>query len=347
MKRTQVLTLSLAAGLAVSGFLTPETAAACAGCRNPSLASARASGGYLPAGEMRGTATLSGTHVAVVHPSGCVDVNDCDQVPVQPEYLHDQTLLPLEFRLGVEYGFHDSVGIELQLPVRSVTTGIEFTTPEGEPYEPPDADVHHRNETIAGLTDPLLLARFSTLANKFFLAVRVGVSVPLGSTEKDPYELGERGIRHQHIQLGTGTFDPTLALEASHFFDPINWQWFAQTSAALYENRHGYQAPFRVQSGFGGTGTLVSDLSGGLSLGVFHETAEHWQGVARQDASLGRTEAYAEVSLSQLWEEVQFGLNARFPLYRHIIEGDEPTGSLSSPLAIQLSVSRAWDLDGD
>jgi hypothetical protein len=298
----------------------------------------------LSEGELRSVATLSSTHVAVLHPAGCADLNDCHEVPVQREYVHDQTLLPIELRLGAEYGLTDAFGLELQLPVRMVTNGIEFTTPSGDPYVPLDADVHHRNETILGLSDPLLLARYGTLASQFFLAARLGVSVPLGRTEEDPYELGDQGIRHQHIQLGSGTFDPTVALEASRYFDPITWQWSAQVAASLYENTHGYRSPWRVQTGFGGTATLVSELSGGLSIGVFHETAEHWQGVSRQDASLGRTEAYAEASLSQLWAETQFSLNVRVPVYRKIIEGHEPLGEFSSPLAIQLGVGRTWDL---
>lgn len=322
--------------------LPTERAFACAGCRNPSLPTAQASAGPLPAGDLRTGATLSGTYVHVVHSAGCPDQGDCDEVPVQPEYLHDQRMVPLELRLSFEYGLSDALGLELQLPIRAVIAGIEFTTPEGEPYEPLDPDVHHRNETIVGPSDPLLLGRASGLVEGYWLAARAGVSLPLGSTEEDPFELGDRGIRHQHVQLGSGTFDPVIAAEVSKSWQPWSLVWFALAQTALYENQYGYRAPFRVQSAVEGSLDAGPVLS--LGAGVFHEAAERWQGVVRQDGSLGRTELYASAGLGWSWLDLDWQLAARVPLLRHIVVGNEPVGEFSSPLAVQLGAQRVWDL---
>ena len=83
--------------------------------------------------------------------------------------------------------------------------------------------------------------------------------------------------------------------------------------------------------------------SAGLGVGAFYEGAERWQGVVRQDASLGRTEIYGEASISKAFDDTQMFLSARFPVYRNIIAGDEPTGEYSSPVAIQLGISHMWE----
>jgi hypothetical protein len=111
-------------------------AAACAGCRNPSLAATRGSEGPLDAGAVRLGATLTGTTVHVVHEAGCRDTSACREVPVQPTYFHDQHLYPLELRLIGEYGLSKTFGIEAQIPFRSVTSTIEYTDTNGAHYEP-------------------------------------------------------------------------------------------------------------------------------------------------------------------------------------------------------------------
>lgn len=147
---------------------------------------------------------------------------------------------------------------------------------------------------------------------------------------------------HQHIQFGTGTFDPVLGVDASKRWDEWTLSWFALGRAALYENRHGFRAPFRVQSELQGTLDVGPAVS--LGTGVFHEAAERWQGVIRQDGSLGRTEWYASVGLGFNWLDLGWMLAARVPLYRDIVAGDEPVGEFSSPVAAQIGVERTWDL---
>lgn len=321
-----------------------ERAQACAACRNPSLPTAHASGAPLPSGALRGDATLTGTTIHVVHTAGCEDVDACDEVPVQPLYLHDQRMTPIELRLAAEYAFSDAFGAELQLPFRTVVSRIRYETPSGEPYEPLDPGVHHRNETLFGVADGLLLGRLGGSFAGTWLAVRVGVSLPIGKTEPDPFALGDQGLAHQHIQLGNGTFEPALSVEAFRRFDGFGLQAFALWQAAVYDNRWGYRAPARVQGAVEGSLELVSKLSAGAGLGVYHEGAERWQGVVRQDGSLGRTELTASVSLDYTLGDTVFRAGARFPWYRRIVEGEEPLGEFSAPVVGYLGVSHTWDL---
>jgi hypothetical protein len=280
--------------------------------------------------------------VHVVHEAGCRDTTACSEVPVQPTYFHDQRLYPLELRLAAEYAIDQTFGVELQLPFRTVTTTIAYTTPTGAPYQPLDAGVHHRDETIAGIADPWVLFRVGATAGGWWLAARPGVSLPFGRTEEDPFELGAWGLRHQHIQFGSGTLDPVLVLEASRAFERLQLQGFVQGQLPLYTNSRGYRAPFRVYGGASLGTKLVGQLAGTLGIEAFHEAAEKWDGELRQDGNLGRSELLAAASLSQTFGATELMLGVRVPLARHIVEGDEPAGTLSSPLTVSLGVSQVF-----
>jgi hypothetical protein len=329
---------ALALAVAACAATHAPHAEACAGCRNPSLAVSRGNQGPLPAGALRAGLSATGTSVHVVHEAGCADLASCEEVPVQPAHLHDQRLYPLELRLSAEYALNENVGIDLQLPFRIVTTSVEYTTLEGAPYEPIDEGVHHRDETLAGLGDPWLLFRAGGYVERFWLAARAGVSLPLGSTEEDPFELGDQGLRHQHIQFGSGTFDPIAILELARSFDGIVLQAFAQGQLPLYENRHGYHAPWRVYGGTSVGTLLVGKLFGSLGIEAFHEDAEEWSGERRQDGNLGRTDVVGAATLTHAFGATEATLGVRVPVYRHIVTGDEPPGTLSSPVTLSLGV---------
>jgi hypothetical protein len=335
--------LAVALAAAVVPTVLASRAAACAGCRNPSLAVTRGSEGPLDEGAVRLGAALTGTTVHVVHEAGCRDTSACDEVPVQPTYFHDQHLYPLELRLIGEYGLGKTLGIEAQVPFRSVTSTIEYTDANGAPYEPLDPGIHHRNETVFGVADPWLLLRLGTTLQKWWLAVRPGISIPLGRTEENPFALGDRGLRHQHIQLGSGTFDPVAIVEASRSFDATQLQFFAQGQVPLYENGEGYRAPWRVYGGGSLGHPLVSALSGSLGIEASHEAAEKWDGEIQQDGNLGRTELLLAATLSYKLGATELGLAARVPVWRHIVVGDEPPGTLSSPLILSLTATHVFE----
>jgi hypothetical protein len=328
-----------ALGFAATLALLSSEVRACAGCRNPSLAVSRGSEGPLDARALRLGGALTGTAVHVVHEAGCEDPVDCDEVPTQPLHLHDQRLYPVELRVAAEYGVSELVGVEAQLPFRLVRTTVEYTTPGGAPYHPVDAGVHHRDETLAGLGDPWLLLRVGSRVENWWLAARPGVSLPLGKTEENPFALGDRGLEHQHVQFGSGTVDPVLVLEASGALKPVTLEAFAQGQASLYENSHGYRAPWRVYGGVSVGTVLTGALSGSLGVDAFHEAADRWDGEIRQDGNLGRTELLATAVLTQALGATELSLTLRAPVWRHIVEGDEPPGTLSSPLTVALGVT--------
>jgi hypothetical protein len=236
------------AGLAVLllGSGLARFATACAGCRNPNLPITRLSTVHLAPGEIRASGVVSATTLNVVHEAGCADPTDCQEVPVQPRFLHDQDISPAEIRAVAEIGLTRQLGLELQVPCRVTRTTIRYTDPAGQSYRPLDPEVHHRNETMAGIGDPWMLGRWGRSVAGTAVTARAGVSIPLGGTEEDPFALSARGERHQHIQFGNGTFDPLLMLDLSRTIAPVDLSAYGQAQLTLY----------RIQRAFGpATGT--------------------------------------------------------------------------------------------
>jgi hypothetical protein len=322
--------------------LAPRAAAACAGCRNPNLPLTRLSNVQMIPGELRTSLALSGTALNVVHQDGCLDLTNCDEIPVQPRYIHNQNIYPGELRGIAEYALTPTWGVEAQLPFRVTKTTIRYQTLEGKPYPPPDPTVHHRNETLYGLGDPWLLGRYGTSLGGFVLTVRGGTTLPLGRTEPDPFALGDVGLRHQHIQFGTGTFDPVLAFDLSRAFGKVSFAAYGLALLTLYENSKGFQAGNRFFAGLSGGVTVREKYQSSLGLDVLNEAPERWQGVERQDGNLGRTELLLNLTLSASFDETTASLVVRVPVFRHIVQGSEDPGRLTSPIMASLILSHTF-----
>lgn len=317
-------------------------AEACAGCRNPNMPITRLEAVHLKAGEVRVAAVVAATGLRVLHPAGCPDLSSCAEVPVQPAHLHDQRIYPGELRAVGEIGVTNALGFELHVPTRVVATTIQYATPDGAPYTPLDPDVHHRNETLAGLGDPWLLGRWNRTVAGLLVTARAGVSLPLGRTEPNPFTLGDRGLRHQHIQLGSGTFDPLVGLDIAWPTGKVQLTGYGLAQAPLYENRHRFRAGTRLVGGLQAGRRLFRSMTGGLLLEVVHEGAEKWGGRIQQDGNLGRTELMGGLLLVQSFGDTSVGLTVRSPLWRRIVVGDEAPGRLSSPLMLSLFVSHTF-----
>ena len=139
------------------------------------------------------------------------------------------------------YGLTDRTELRLDLPyVRN-----EVNTEE--------SDAHHRDEVLDGLGDIRLSFKHYFVADeKWQVAGIFGLSFPTGEINRltrasfiDHEEAETLGVaipRHTHLQLGTGTFDPFLGIEALYRFDE-HWMMYGSVLANLpfYENRFDYR----------------------------------------------------------------------------------------------------------
>ena len=82
------------------------------------------------------------------------------------------------------------------------------------------------------------------------LSLSLGTTLPTGKTEEDPFELGDSGLKHLHIQFGTGTFDPLLELNYSMpVAGKLGLGAYALGRFPAYENSKTYQGPMEITSG--------------------------------------------------------------------------------------------------
>jgi len=117
---------------------------------------------------------------------------------------------------------------------------------------------------------------------------------------------------------------------------------YGQAQMSLYQNDYGFRAGTRFLGGGQVRRRLFATFTGGAGVDVLHEGPERWDGRVLQDGNLGRTEILASVAAMQPFGDTAVGLTARFPVWRHIVPGDEPQGSLSSPVMLSVTVSRTF-----
>lgn len=320
-----------AAVLCGAVLLYTSPAAGCAGCSNPNLPTARSTTRALERGAWQFGLNLSGTRLRVVHASRCPDIGPICTVRDEPPHLHDQTLWIGELRAMAEIGLTQHWGVQLQVPAKVVGTWITYRRLDGTPFVPDYPTIHHRNETLAGIGDPWLQLRGAATVGRWLVVGRTGVSLPLGRTEPDPFALGRTGQTHQHIQFGTGTWTPLLALEFATAEGRASLGGYAQVQWVPYANRYGFQAGHRLGGGLSAGWQWTPTLRCALGGDVVHEQAERWGGMVQQDGNLGRTDVLAGGQCTVAAQGAAWTIAARTPVWQRIVGGQ-----LSYPLIVTL-----------
>jgi len=227
---------------------------------------------------------------------------------------HVQNFTMAETTAAVARGLGGGFGVEAVAFLRHVDTRIRFEDLERRPIVVPNGDIHHRNETLAGAGDPWLTAVAGRRMGAWSGAVRAGVTIPLGRTEENPFELGRRGLSHQHIQFGTGTWDPLAGAGVGRRFGEVATSASVLARLPVSENGHGYRAGRRLAV----TTTADRRISGpwrvqaGLDYG--HETAETWSGRIEEEGNLGRSDLLLSVGIARLLGSRALTVTAKVPL---------------------------------
>ncbi len=331
------------------GFLALETsreAEACPGCSNPNLPTARAGNFALTPGEISLAFNLTGTTLRVVHSEYCPDIGPICNQRAEPPQLHDQRFYIGELRPVIAVGITKHLAAELQAPLRLLRTTIVFRRLDGAPFQPGYENIHHRNETLFGVADPWLLGRATWSVDTFIVTGRGGVGVPLGSTEDDPFARGRAGLPHQHIQFGTGTFYPVLAIDAGLRLGQLALSGYAQTLLFLTGNKHGYRAGNRYVGGIAGDIEILPRVRAGVGADILNEQPERWGGLVQQDGNVGRTDVLAGGMVSYAFGSVITSLAIKVPVYQHFIDAShgEPgePGQLTYPAIVNLALQTTF-----
>jgi hypothetical protein len=236
-----------------------------------------------------------------------------------PDQWHDLTLFFGELRLHAEYGILSWLSVDLLWSLRVVHVGFQLQDaatrmPITPPYGP---DIHHRTETLVGMTDPRLSLRAAKVLGPWAFAFRLGLTLPVGSTVPNPFELGREGKPHEHIQFGTGTVDPFVGVEVRQVAGRFTVAAWMLAKASLYANSHGYQAGSQLLGGLNVSSDLWAKkwwfMLGAL---VYNEQPEHWSGIRETEGNLGRTDVMLETAITwRLPRRWSVTLSGRFPVY--------------------------------
>ncbi|HJQ41350.1 MAG TPA: hypothetical protein VKB93_29775, partial [Thermoanaerobaculia bacterium] len=185
----------------------------------------------------RGTFTAS-------HHASCPDVAPECASTVIPEHEHHVDLTLLHSELSAAYGLRPGLALSLRLPFDVKDQHVHYTTLDGAPFTPPYGDIHHRTETLRGLSDGALLLRWAASPEWRFAA---GTTFPLGDTEEDPVAAGREGRKHEHLQFGSGVFAPEFEIG----WNRAHLSAMLQATIPLSTNRRGFRPPknFRWSAG--------------------------------------------------------------------------------------------------
>lgn len=231
----------------------------------------------------------------VSHVAECPDLGPAcfEDGPPPVPYNHHVELWNSEIALDAALGLTPWLALEVRAALRIVDVSPTYSELDGSPKQVPD-DIHHHDEVIVGPSDPWIVARFgarSRGSGDFVTTARLGLTLPLGGTEPNPYTLGRRGESHQHLQLGTGIVMPIVGGGVAYVGGPVNASFSALGIYGLYENGEGFRAPSRT---FGelrvGLPLLEGKLEPFVVADLAHEGEELWDGRPGLEGSNVRTD---------------------------------------------------------
>ena len=140
-------------------------------------------------------------------------------------------------------------------------------------------DLHHTEAVLTGFSDASLLATwhahdFVEEGDLFSLAM--GTSIPIGRTEHDPYEAGSEAEAHEHVQFGTGTFDPLIEAYYTHSVEDWNLSLFAIARLPVYESSKDYRGSRTTTLGLNAMRPIGGTYAASAALIYQREGFAHW-----------------------------------------------------------------------
>jgi len=200
-----------------------------------------------------------------------MDGSHLDDTPIPNKHIISlewwRTVLDVSLSVG------DEIYINLFIPYDVKDQEVEFEMLDGQSFNNPQGENHHRTERLDGLGD----MEFSIRMKWEGFHGTFGFSLPTGKIEDDPYELGNLGFQHRHIQFGTGTFDPILRMHyPAVLTDTLNLNLSAGLRSPLYENRKSYKGSTVIDFSIGPTWSVSDNLSLSARYTAQYQTRAYW-----------------------------------------------------------------------
>lgn len=188
-------------------------------------------------------------------------VDALGNVVAVPSHSHEVSLDIARLQFQLEYTFEEPWAVRWRLPIeqKSRSASLANIDPAATPAEieamQRNLQIHHPSRNLLGFGDmDMLLSWHSHDMGKdgALFSAAAGTTLPLGRTEENPYLAGDSGEEHEHIQLGTGTFDPIIEVFYSRpFGEEGTLSAFAQGRFPGSRNDEGYRGSRMIQGGLG------------------------------------------------------------------------------------------------
>ena len=232
----------------------------------------------------------------------------------------------LKYQLGSRWTLEANIPYETKTQEATIEEIHSVTSAEREAILH-NRDNHHRDETYTGPTDPDVLLGYQTqglLTKNDFLSGRIGTTIPFGKTEENPWELGDAGLKHLHIQFGTGTFNPIADL---HYSLPLYKGFGANGSIRgklpFYENSKTYRGSMEYTYTAGLNYRFSDWLSFQTSYLGFYQSYAYWAG--ERDINTGLRFSMASVGASIVTPyNIPVSLTLMLPLRQETLYDDTP-----------------------
>lgn len=237
--------------------------------------------------------------MTVSHVAECPDLGPACEGPVPPTpYNHHIDQFIFETGLTATIGLADWFELENRWALRVTDVSPTYSELDGTPKSVPN-DIHHHDETLVDPTDGWLVGRFAQRHGDFIGTFQLGMTLPIGRTEEDPYRLGAEGLSHEHLQAGTGTVMPIVGFAVSYTVAPVTMGLSGVGFVSAYENDEGFRAPSRIYASHRVSVSLVDGMFRPFAgIDLAHETEELWQGKPGLEGSNVRTELYGSTGLA-------------------------------------------------
>ena len=208
------------------------------------------------------------------HVATCPDVAPVEcEAGFIPPHMHHVRLALTHSDLTVDRGLGANMQLSLRLPYDIKEMRVKYTTLDGAPFIPPYGDIHHRDETLRGISDAALMLDWSPHVDWF---LGIGTTLPIGHTVPDPVALGRFGLKHEHIQFGSGTFQPIVSAQWSRALKVPLFIRF-EDRLSLYESGGGYHPP-NTFTWVGGTSLAAGRFAIAPSITGQYQTIGRWHG---------------------------------------------------------------------
>ena len=207
--------------------------------------------------------------------------------------MHHVRLDLSHYELVANYGVRRGMQFVLHAPYDIKAQHVRYTTLEGAPYTPPYGDIHHRTETLTGITDPSLSMEFAAGPDWILGA---GTTIPAGDTVANPIVLGREGKKHEHIQFGSGTFRPMFSARWTRPSPPLIWSARVEATLSLYENSHGFRAPSSIVWSVGPS-YRVRSVSLAPHLTGQYQTIGKWDGETDEGSGFNNGGASMQIAI--------------------------------------------------